>query len=418
MLKWIHKERMIKMKKIIALLLISLMLFSVAPVMAEDAGCEITLTKQNETEKGFDVLFSIKNNPGMGAMTLRINFDKDYIIPVSFEKTGIFASQSVTSNIDAKSGNTGDDINGELRVVWYKTSGLSDNGDMFKVSFEYKSIPESKEANVAINQRRLDVVDKNAEQIVYVTNKVTVTVPADESAQTPENNESDTNKDTETSGDTDNTGTITNNNTNTGNSNVYVPVVDTNKVTLANKTGVSKIKYMPVYSDNTFAPDKPATRYEVIEALYNLVDITATKYEDAFEDVEAKYEMPVKAFITAEILDGYEDKTFKGDNTITRAELVKVLTLTFKLEEDKNATAEFTDIKDHWAESYINTFVSEKYTYGYEDNTFRPENNVTRAEVVAFVNRIIDASGDLSGNIPVDLDSNHWAYNDILKSVK
>ena len=382
------------MKKIIALLLVSLMVFSVLPVMAE-GNCEITLTKQNETAEGFDVLFSIKNNPTMAAMTLRIDYDKDLLTPVSLEKKGIFENQTVTTNI----GNATNEIN-EVRVVWYKTSGLSENGDMFVVSFKFKEVSEAKQATIKIRDYKLDVVDKDANKIEYITNAVTVDVPKTESVTENENN------------------------TTEDNGNSYVPVgpskptVTVDTVTLKNKANVSKIKYFPIYENNTFAPDNDATRYEVIEALYNLVDITATKYEEAFKDVESKYEKSVKAFITAEILDGYEDKTFKGNNTITRAELVKVLTLTFKLEEDKNATAEFTDISGHWAESYIKTFVSKKYTYGYEDNTFRPENNVTRAEVAAFVNRIINAEGTPSTNVPTDLDASHWAYNDILKAIK
>lgn len=397
------------MKKIIALLLVSLMLFSVLPVMAEE-GCEITLTKQNETPEGFDVLFSIKNNPTMAAMTLRIDFDKELLTPVSVEKTGIFSNQSVTTNV----GNSSKVID-EVRIVWYKTSGLSDNGDMFKVSFKFNLASEEKQTTVKIKDYMLDVVDKDAKQIEYSTNEITVTVPKTVTDEPDTDNENPTvtpdDGKEEEKNDSENS---------------YVPVGPSkppvteqeNKITLKNKANVSKIKYMPVYDDKTFAPDKAATRYEVIEALYNLVDITADKYENAFSDVEKKYEMPVKAFITAQILDGYEDGTFKGDKTITRAELVKVLTLTFKLEEDKNATADFTDIKGHWAESYIKTFVSMKYTYGYEDNTFRPEKEVTRAEVVAFVNRIINASGELSGNIPTDLAETHWAYNDILKSIK
>ncbi len=383
------------MKRIVALLLISLMLFSIMPAVAEE-GCEIVLTKQNETETGFDVMFSIKNNPEIAAMLLRINFDKDKIVPTVISKEGIFANQSVVSNIDAESGNTGEDIDGEIRVIWYKTSGLTGDGDMFKISFEYKKGDEAANATVAVNKRNLDVVDKNSQQVEYTTNTLTVTVPAKETTQQPQ---------------------IPSGPSKPSKPGVVTPPVE-NKVTLKNKNGIEKIKYMPLYEDKTFGADKPATRYEVVEALYNLVDITATRYEDAFSDVEKKYEMPVKAFITANILDGYEDKTFKGDNTITRAELVKILTLTFGLEEDTSEKVTFTDISGHWAESYIKTFVSKKYTFGYEDNTFRPENKVTRAEVVAFVNRIINASGDLSENVPSDLEISHWAYNDILKAIK
>ena len=92
---------------------------------------------------------------------------------------------------------------------------------------------------------------------------------------------------------------------------------------------------------------------------------------------------------------------------------------------DEAAKAEFTDIAGHWSENYVKTFVSGGYTKGYAEAdgtfTFRPEGKVTRAEVVAFVNRIIKAEGEASEKLPTDLvvdGANHWAYDEIVKVVK
>ena len=198
------------------------------------------------------------------------------------------------------------------------------------------------------------------------------------------------------------------------------------KAEVKNVEEQNKVKYMAMYEDETFKPDAPATRYEVIKALDNLFEITSEEFAPAFADVSEEYKEIVQKFVTAKILNGYEDKTFKGGNTITRAEFVKILAVAFDMKLDETATADFTDISGHWAENYIKTFVSGGYTKGYAEAdgtfTFRPEGNVTRAEVVAFINRIIAADAEASEKLPSDLKnadgSQHWAYDEIVKVVK
>ena len=77
----------------------------------------------------------------------------------------------------------------------------------------------------------------------------------------------------------------------------------------------------------------------------------------------------------------------------------------------------FTDIKGHWAEEYINSFVELKYILGYPDGTFKPDNNISRAEFVVIINRIIKLSADPTKNL-TDVDDTHWAYNEITIATK
>lgn len=71
----------------------------------------------------------------------------------------------------------------------------------------------------------------------------------------------------------------------------------------------------------------------------------------------------------------------------------------------------FGDSKDHWAESQINKFVDLGYVNGYEDGNFKPENSITRAEFVKILNRTFGLT-KLSGKVFLDT-SNHWARKDI-----
>lgn len=72
-----------------------------------------------------------------------------------------------------------------------------------------------------------------------------------------------------------------------------------------------------------------------------------------------------------------------------------------------NANAKLTDIKGHWAEGTIQEFVSKGYVGGYSDNTFKPNNSITRAEFVSIVNNYFGLT-KASGKVFSDTKT-HWA---------
>ena len=61
-------------------------------------------------------------------------------------------------------------------------------------------------------------------------------------------------------------------------------------------------------------------------------------------------------------------------------------------------------------------FVKQGYIKGYPDKTFRPDNNITRAEVVTIINRVIGAA-EKDITVCEDVSENHWAYDDIKKAM-
>ena len=89
----------------------------------------------------------------------------------------------------------------------------------------------------------------------------------------------------------------------------------------------------------------------------------------------------------------------------------------------KNSFADVT--VSHWAESYVNSAVAMEWINGYADGTFKPDNQITRAEVVAIVNRVTGREADteyINKNITTvnpftDLkDNSYWAYFAILEA--
>ena len=84
-----------------------------------------------------------------------------------------------------------------------------------------------------------------------------------------------------------------------------------------------------------------------------------------------------------DIISGYEDKTFKPNGNVTRAELAKMLAASFKLE----GTTKYSDVNNHWADNYISSvgeFVPVK------DNQFRPNEEATRQDVAVALVNILD----------------------------
>lgn len=78
---------------------------------------------------------------------------------------------------------------------------------------------------------------------------------------------------------------------------------------------------------------------------------------------------------------------------------------------NQSSTAKFSDIKGHWAESAINDFVSKGYVGGYSDGTFKPNNNITRAEFVSILNNYFGLTKS-SGKVFNDTKT-HWAKSAI-----
>ncbi len=95
------------------------------------------------------------------------------------------------------------------------------------------------------------------------------------------------------------------------------------------------------------------------------------------------------------VIKGYDDGTFKPDNNITRAEVATMVVAALNRTADAEGakgTTKFADVNTDakaWASGFVNIGVAEKYISGYEDGTFKPDNNVTYAEMVSMLVRMV-----------------------------
>lgn len=78
------------------------------------------------------------------------------------------------------------------------------------------------------------------------------------------------------------------------------------------------------------------------------------------------------------VLAGYEDGSFRPDNTVTRAEWAKIMVLAAGLPANDN-NVYYTDMSNHWANIYVNT--AKDYLAAYTDGTFKPDQAAVREDV-------------------------------------
>ena len=192
--------------------------------------------------------------------------------------------------------------------------------------------------------------------------------------------------------------------------------------------------YIVGYEDGTFKPENNMTRAEAAAIFAR--NIAERKGENissgksSFTDVNSKLwcNNSIAYLEKYNIISGYNDGTFRPEEQITRAEFVTMCMRFYDMFEDITVSDKniFNDVpKSHWASGYIYNAIAMKWIEGYADGTFKPDSNITRAEVVAIVNRVLDRSADteyVNKNISAvnkftDLkDKSYWALYEILEA--
>jgi uncharacterized repeat protein (TIGR01451 family) len=182
------------------------------------------------------------------------------------------------------------------------------------------------------------------------------------------------------------------------------------------------VPYIFGYPDNSVRPGHPITRAEAASIFFRLLSAVEKDYPlpSVFSDVRngVWYSQSVSYLASINIIRGYPDGTFRPDQPITRAEFAAIASRFDNLAET-SANA-FTDISNHWAVRVINSSFAKGWISGYPDGTFRPEQSITRAEVVTVVNNMLDRRiriEDIPAGIKVFSDFvGHWAYAAIVEA--
>ena len=103
---------------------------------------------------------------------------------------------------------------------------------------------------------------------------------------------------------------------------------------------------------------------------------------------------------------GYEDSTFKPEGNMTRAEAAAMLARLQNLSLSNDARPDFVDVRSGWYNAVINAVVNAGYMKGYPDGTFRPDGKITRAEFAQMIKSIDKAN---TADMPFADAKGHWA---------
>lgn len=102
----------------------------------------------------------------------------------------------------------------------------------------------------------------------------------------------------------------------------------------------------------------------------------------------------IESMAAKNVVGGYSDGTFRPNNNITRAEFSKMILEGLEVELVKY-NGEFTDVKaSNWYADYLATMKKLGLAEGYNDGTFKPDQYITRAEIAVILSNVIDVEVD------------------------
>lgn len=197
--------------------------------------------------------------------------------------------------------------------------------------------------------------------------------------------------------------------------------IDFGEEAVAPVTPESPLKqaYVNGFEDGTFRPGSAITRGQLAAMLDRLYGDAAAAAEGEAATYADAGQFPAWAaesigrVTQLGFMDGYADGTFRAGQAVTRAEAAAIVARVAKL-GIADPAAGFADTAGHWAVAAIAAAARAGLLNGYEDGSFAPDRELSRAEAAALINRTI-ARPALFSEAPMwpDVPASYWAFGDI-----
>ncbi len=176
-------------------------------------------------------------------------------------------------------------------------------------------------------------------------------------------------------------------------------------------------------------PENNITREEIATIYYRLLkddvrdQLFSTKNDFTDVDADRWSNKAISTMANGGYILGYPDGSFQPSDDITRAEFVTICARFYDVDPDAVVIdeADFADVNGHWASAYIHYAVVNNWLEGYDDGTFRPEQPITRAEVMKIINNMLNRHVNAEGLCEgvkewVDNQPGAWYYYDVLEA--
>lgn len=150
--------------------------------------------------------------------------------------------------------------------------------------------------------------------------------------------------------------------------------------------------YMKGYNDKTFKPDENITRAEIAtifsrELNYNIDNEDYAKYSNKYNDLSLSwYDNYIGYLTNKNIFEGYGDNSFKPQNGMTKAEFAKSIVKMFNVKMNKTNVVDNKNLANKWYKDYLDIM----YSNYYIDDSYIANSNIpiTREEVCKIVNAV------------------------------
>ncbi len=139
---------------------------------------------------------------------------------------------------------------------------------------------------------------------------------------------------------------------------------------------------------------------KIIMSIDHYSKFAVVEYDKSFSDIEDHWSRDyVKSMVAKHVIDGFEDGTYRPQDQLTRAQFAKLLVEALELDivADKGS---FKDVgADHWAKDYIETARQQGIIEGYGDSTFKPEQFINRAEMATTITNALKLDKNISSAV-------------------
>ena len=185
--------------------------------------------------------------------------------------------------------------------------------------------------------------------------------------------------------------------------------------------------YIGGFRDGTFRPESNITRAQAAMMFYRLLKNKTAPKTVTFKDMSGSewYAEAVYALAGFDIIRGYSDGSFHGNEGISRAAFTAIAIRLAKETVPDNAER-FSDVPSgHWARGTIARASDYGWIGGYEDGTFHPSAPITRAAVTAIINRMLNRNADEEyvaehyaelNHFSDVTDSNAWYFHNVMEA--
>lgn len=170
------------------------------------------------------------------------------------------------------------------------------------------------------------------------------------------------------------------------------------------KDTINKAKELNIingYEDDMFMPDNNMTRAELVSVVNRLLCLESES-DKYIPDITRQdwFHSEIRKAIAVGIIQGDDQGLVHPNDYVTREQAILIFSRAFNIKAnnvtESTSYSDDSEISD-WARSGMITFISKNYINGYSDNTINPKGNITRAEVLTILNRIV--SENISTNV-------------------